>query len=392
MNRLYTQLSNQAQELLQNEQMSKEALDFYEGKRQVAEYMFGYPSYNYALSPLTQYLLLLHYTSPFSNNCGDIDERGNYALDTKDMEKKIVGLYAKKFGMGDGFWGYITSGGSESNSCGITLAFAQNPNAILYYPQSAHYSVEKYAQHYTRMQIPTIGKDKLNYDAFFTQILKNYQTTGKAANIVLTHGTTKYGECDDIDAIVAFLREQNIPYYLHVDAALFGGIPNNQLHAPVLLNAKARGVNSVCVSLHKYVGFPDVKSVFVATQKPRGRKIAYIGQHDTTVSGSRCIPAFALYNHVLEQTNESDPLLYKKNVDFFENLLQSEGVPFYRAKRSNIFVFDAPSEKTCETFQLSCFDETEGNNILAKAHAIIFPSHNEKQMTELVKALKADLL
>ena len=84
-------------------------------------------------------------------------------------------------------------------------------------------------------------------------------------------------------------------------------------------------------------------------------------------------------------------MLYKKNVDFFENLLQSEGVPFYRAKRSNVFVFDAPSEKTCATFQLSCFDETEGNNILAKAHAIIFPSHGEKQMTELVKALKADL-
>ena len=109
-----------------------EATEFYTNNRQAARYMFGYPAYYNPISPLTQYLLLMHYASPFSNNCGDIEERGNYAMDTKDMEKRIVGLYADKFDMGTGYWGYVTSGGSESNSCGITLAFAKNPNGILY--------------------------------------------------------------------------------------------------------------------------------------------------------------------------------------------------------------------------------------------------------------------
>ena len=74
----------------------QEAQDFYNNNRQIARYMFGYPSYYRPLSPLTQQLLLEHYASPFSNNCGDIEERGNYQMDTKSVEKKIVGVYADK--------------------------------------------------------------------------------------------------------------------------------------------------------------------------------------------------------------------------------------------------------------------------------------------------------
>lgn len=391
MDKLFTKLPKDVQKDFASAEIVPLASDFYTQMQKKAAYMFGFPAYHYPLSPLTQYLLAMHYTSPFSNNCGDIEERGYYAMDTKEIEKKIVGLYAEKFGMGDGFWGYVTSGGSESNSCGITLAFTENPNGILYYSQSAHYSVEKYAQLYKNVRIPTIRHDRMDVSALFAEIEKNYMESGAAANIVLTHGTTKYGACDDIDAIVAFLRERKIPYYIHVDAALFGGIPNNQTNAPILTDLNARGVNSVCVSLHKYVGFPDVKSVFVATKKPQGKTIAYIGQHDTTVSGSRSIPAYALYNHIAEQLQEARTHLYAQNVQFFETLLKERGVHFYRAPLSNIFVLDVPSKDTCRRFQLSCFDEPRQSETLQKAHVIIFPSHDQEIMTELANALQADL-
>ena len=368
----------------------QDAQAFYKEKEDACYYMFGYPSYHYPLSPRTQYLLSLHYRAPFANNCGDIEERGNYAMDTKDIEKRIVGLYADKFGMGDKFWGYVTSGGSESNSCGIVLAFLKNPNGILYYSQSAHYSVEKYAKLYKHIEIPTTKSDVMNLKVLFAQILANYKKDGSPANLVLTHGTTKYGECDDVDAIVRFLKSENIPYYIHVDAALFGGIPNSQTDAPLLLNAKARGIHSVSVSLHKYVGFPDVKSVFVATHKPIGQKIAYIGQTDTTVSGSRSIPAYALYNHVYEQLHEKDAGLYVQNVRLFASLLEKYDVPYYRAPQSNIFVVDEASKEICKRFQLSCFDTMENGQSKRKAHVIIFPSHREKEMKELAKALQKD--
>ena len=387
MEKLFTQLPKELTEKFEQKETVQEAQTFYAEKMQEARYMFGYPAYHYALSPLTQYLLLMHYTSPFSNNCGDIDERGNYAMDTKRIEKKIVGLYAEKFGMGDGFWGYITSGGSESNSCGIVLAFEKNPKGLLYYSQAAHYSVEKYAATYPCVKIPSLGKDRLDVDALLKEIQRNYDAQGMAANIVLTHGTTKYGECDDVDTIVAYLRERKIPYYIHVDAALFGGIQNNQADAPLLINAKTRGIDSVSVSLHKYVGFPDVKSVFVAVEKPRGRSVAYIGQNDTTVSGSRSIPAFALYQHVLEHLNERETNVYCKNITYFEGLLIEKGVAYYRAPLSNIFVIDRPSEETCRRFQLSCFDENEEGRVALKAHIIIFPSHRQKEMDELAECL-----
>ena len=371
-----------------NEQIVQDAQAFYQEKEAASFYMFGYPSYRYPLSPLTQHLLTMHYRAPFANNCGDIEERGNYAMDTKDVEKRIVGLYAEKFGMGDKFWGYVTSGGSESNSCGIVLAFLKNPNGILYYSQSAHYSVEKYAKVYRHLEIPTTTNDKLNLEVLFQQIKANYQKDGAPANLVLTHGTTKYGECDDVDAIVQFLKTEQIPYYIHVDAALFGGIPNSQLDAPLLLNAKARGIHSVSVSLHKYVGFPDVKSVFVATHKPMGQKIAYIGQRDTTVSGSRSIPAYALFNHVQEQLNEQDVTLYAKNIRIFSKLLEHNHVPYYRAHNSNIFVVDEADDDVCKRFQLSCFDTVENGKNKRKAHVIIFPSHREKEMQELANALQ----
>lgn len=392
MDELLTHLPKEYAESFSQTETSVEAAQFYVKNRKAARYMFGYPAYYNPISPLTQYLLLMHYASPFSNNCGDVEERGNYAMDTKEVEKQIVGLYADKFGMGENFWGYVTSGGSESNSCGINLAFAKNPKGILYYSAASHYSVEKYAERYPHLEIPTLGNDVMDLSVLFQQIEKNYQGYGAAANLVLTHGTTKYGACDDVDAIVKFLRKKKIPYYIHVDAALFGGIQNNQEDAPILTNAKARGIDSVCVSLHKYVGFPDVKSVFVATEKPRGRTVAYIGQHDTTVSGSRSIPAFALYNHVVEQLREKRTDLYKTNVLRFEALLLENQIPFYRAPLSNIFVIDAPNEKLAQKYQLSCFDERVNGESLQKAHIIIFPAHREKEMMELIEDLKANLL
>ncbi len=374
-----------------DEPIVAEAQAFYSEKQDASRYMFGYPSYNYPLSPLTKHLLALHYGAPFANNCGDIDERGNYAMDTKVVEKRIVGLYAEKFGMGDQFWGYVTSGGSESNSCGITLAFLKHPSGILYYSQSAHYSVEKYAKLYRHIEIPATENDIMDLTVFFRQVKANYEKHGAPANIVLTHGTTKYGACDDVDSIVAFLKKEKIPYYIHVDGALFGGIPNSQQDSPLLTDAKARGIHSVSVSLHKYVGFPDVKSVFVATHKPLGQKIAYIGQHDTTVSGSRSIPAYALYNHVQEQLHEQNPLLYTQNVRLFAKLLDARKVPYYRAPKSNIFVLTLTDENVCKRFQLSSFEETQNGETIKKAHVIIFPSHREKEMTELADALRQTL-
>ena len=155
MEELLKQLPKEYAEQFESTPVASEATAFYAKNRKAARYMFGYPAYFNPISPLTQYLLLMHYASPFSNNCGDIEERGNYAMDTKDMERRIVGLYAEKFGMGKNFWGYVTSGGSESNSCGISLAFAKHPKSIV-----AHITNVQ-ANHFGNTK-PTVQKERNN--------------------------------------------------------------------------------------------------------------------------------------------------------------------------------------------------------------------------------------
>ena len=373
-----------------NDCLTEQAATFYSKNSEKATCLFGYPSYNVKLSEKTKALLLMHYSSCFSNNCGDISEAksSNYSLDTKFIERKIVDLFSDKFGMGESSWGYVTSGGTESNFCGIDLAFIINPNSMLYYSASAHYSVTKHAAFYPNECIPVSENEKLNVEVLKSRILTNYKAKGLGANLVLTFGTTKYGVTDDIDNIVGFLREHGVPYFLHVDAALFGGIPNNQEDAPLLLNAKQRGIHSVSVSLHKYIGFKDVKSVFVSVCKPCGTEIEYIGQRDTTVTGSRSIPAFALYNHLKERLFNVPPQEYKKNIVFFENLLKENGIKYTRCERSNIFVVDCPDEQTCKDFQLSSFTTEENGELKSKAHFIIFPHHTEEIMIKAVNRLK----
>ena len=66
-------------------------------------------------------------------------------------------------------------------------------------------------------------------------------------------------------------------------------------------------------------------------------------------------------------------------------------IPFFKytllvdSPKSNIFVIDKPTDEVCKRFQLSCFfDFGLGENELA--HIIIFPSHTEESMREIIKA------
>ena len=94
---------------------------------------------------------------------------------------------------------------------------------------------------------------------------------------------------DDVSAIKRMLDEQ-VPdrYYIHSDAAMSGSI------AP-FLNPRphfdfADGANSISISGHKFIGCP-IPCGLVFAQKENTNKVAreieYIGNLDTTISGSR---------------------------------------------------------------------------------------------------------
>jgi len=209
-----------------------------------------------------------------------------------------------------------------------------------------------------------------------------------AKKFVCGYPATKFGACDDIIDITKQLSNYGLKYYIHVDAALYGGIPNNQKNAPIITNIASLGISSISVSLHKYLGVPYVKGVFLALQKPVMEFIPYIGMTDSTTAGSRDIMPFSVRQQIYEVLYLSDENEYNKNILFFENLLVQRGICFLRSCNGNIFVIDKPVDEICNKYQLSTFSIAEkcGTEIV-KAHIIIFPFHSESAMYELVDDL-----
>ena len=66
------------------------------------KYMFGYPANMENYSYTTSYLRHLESKMYLMNNCGDPYQKGNYGMDSKSTEKKIIALVAENFGVSDG--------------------------------------------------------------------------------------------------------------------------------------------------------------------------------------------------------------------------------------------------------------------------------------------------
>ena len=70
------------------------------------------------------------------NNLGDPFEDCTYKVQTHEMEREVIGFFAKLFRANPtNYWGYVTNGGSESNLYGLYLARELYPKAMVYYSE-----------------------------------------------------------------------------------------------------------------------------------------------------------------------------------------------------------------------------------------------------------------
>ena len=383
-----TQFSVSDEDIKQIEEYCIECEKFYQQNQRLRNYHFGYPANMLERTPLYNIFLEYERLGFLSNNCGDTFEKGNYRMDSKEIEKDILEMFAHKFGIDKKpYWGYITSGGSESNSWGIENGFRFYPKGILYYSESAHYSIKKYAEKYRSICIPQASPtdEAINNNVLFEMVRSN----PNPVILVLTWGTTKFGSCDDVFQIISTLKKEGREFYIHVDAALYGGIPNNQIDAPII-KIDGEEIDSISVSLHKYIGVPFVKSVLLSTRKPNCEIVPYIGVTDSTTSGSRDILPFSMRQQVFDVLNLTDKGEYAKNINLFERLLNEQRIPYIRSGKGNIFVVDKPSDDLCQKYQLSTFEINVDGKKINKAHIIIFPYQVETIIFELVHDLSKE--
>lgn len=356
-------------------------------------YMFGYPANMTAESSLISYLRWIESQLFYINSCGTPYSIGNYKMVQRNTELEIIQQIKRNLNLkSDEYWGYITTGGTEGNLWGIREGFSKYPKGKLYFSQDTHYSALKGATILpnNNFQIISTLKGAINKDELLEKILldKNSKTNGVI--LLLNYGTTTFGSVDAITWIVTKMKENTIPYYVHIDAALYGGIPNNQINSPAsnIKDITDLNIDSISVSLHKYLGIPKTNGVLLSRSQINNNFIEYIGQTDVTLCGSRDFLPFTTLQKIREQYERSNPDAYNKNITLFENLLRENNINYEKGlENGNIFVLDKPSDYICKKYQLATF-HFNGNE---KVHVIIFPFHDSKIMEELVADFKSEL-
>ncbi len=366
---------------------------FYNNNLAKHDYMFGYPANMEKDSYFLSYLRFLESKMYLMNNCGDPYERGNYGMDSKETEREILKTFAESYGLTENeYWGYVTTGGTESNFWGIREGFNKYPNAKLYFSEKTHYSVEKFVYNnrvgavYPYTVVKSNPNGSIDVDDLKQKIAAEHKKCGyKPVILVLTWGTTKEGAIDSVKEITDYLRENKIEYYCHLDAALYGGIGKKQNSAPVITDLKSLGVDSVSVSLHKFLGASRANGILISLTRDKRKVIDYIGQEDSTLLGSRDFPPFSTLQRIKEFFERKDDNHYIENVDYFKRLLKERNIAYdtFDDEKCNIFVIDRPSDEICKKYQLTTYDECG----VKKAHVIIFPFHKK----EIMKNLADDL-
>lgn len=324
-------------------------------KRQLGYPVYAYDKLNKRLAPLLKYMI---------NNLGDPFAGTRFGCNTMDLEQDLIKTVASWYRLNDP-WGYVTSGGTEGNICGIHYGLEKYPDAVIYASDQSHYSIRKAANlcRAQLIELPTYENGELDYSA-----VANHSCPGnRPAILVVNYGTVMKGAIDDIDKAYLSVGRYHEKVYVHVDAALFGLLLPHVPLAPQLKFSK-QPIDSVAVSGHKFLGTPFPCGVFLSRQHTELGDAEYIDSRDATITGSRnglAVVAMALKIDERRQRHTDIATNCIKLAEVLMGRLQDLGVPAWKNEWSNVVVFPRPNEEICKKWQLA----TQGDI----SHVIVMP-------------------
>ena len=337
----------------------------------------GYPvnlDYDYSdLLPFLQYS---------ANNVGDPFHDSNYASNTHEMERDVIGTFADMMRLPrEDAWGYVTSGGTEGNMYGLYMGRETYPDGVVYFSQDTHYSVVKILRllKARNIMIKSQPNGEIDYDDLYETIRINRDVPVIfMANI----GTTMKGAIDDVDKVRDMLDDLAVSNsYIHADAALSGMIlPFVDEPQPYGFD---RGFDSVAISGHKMIGSPLPCGVALTRKEyvsRIARSIEYVGVLDTTLTGSRSAFAplmiwYALERHGLEGFKDIVARCLS-NAEYAVERFNEVGIPAWRNRNSVTVVFPRPSAEVIRKWQLAPYEDI--------AHTIVMPHVTRESIDALV--------
>jgi len=319
------------------------------------------------------------------NNVGDPFVSTTFRLNTHEIEIEVIRFFAGLFhAPADGYWGYVTNGGTEGNLYGLFLGRELFPDGIVYFSEDTHYSVPKLLR---LLGLKSIMIRSLPSGAMDGEDLEESLRLHREvpAIIVANIGTTMKGAQDDVRRILHSLdAATQRRHYIHCDAALHGmilpfldGAPEFDFRLPV---------DSLAVSGHKMIGSPIPCGVVLARRQNVdriARSVEYVGTLDTTISGSRngVTPVFLWYA-IRTLGMEGFRAMVGGCLEvaaYAERRLGEAGLRAWKNPFSNIVVFDRPPEAVAHKWSLALQRDI--------AHLIAMPHVTVEKVDRLVKEI-----
>ncbi|MFE0684731.1 histidine decarboxylase [Streptomyces sp. NPDC058961] len=347
-----------------------------EEMRSARDHMVGFPvNLDFDHQDLAPFLAV------HGNNVGSPDRPSEYHLHSKFFERSVVDFFADLTAAPEGgAFGYVTSGGTESNLYGLYLGRERHPDAVLYASAAAHYSIPKIAR---LLRIDHVPVDVDDEGAIDLPALRAAATARpeRAALAVVTVGTTGRGAVDDLPGVDRTLAEAGVRRrHLHVDGA-FGGLLAALAPHPRPWAFDA-GADSIAISGHKMIGSPMPCGVVLARQQDvmeiRVPGVA-VGSDDDTIGGSRDALAPILLWRELRRLGRQGLAERVRNclltADYATERLEACGARPTHPAGTNTVLFDAPRRSVCDRWNLLRMN--------GRAHLITMPHVTREHVDRL---------
>jgi len=314
------------------------------------------------------------------NNLGDPFVMSNYGVHSRPFETAVIDFFAHIWEFPkDGYWGYVTSCGTEGNLHSILVARECHPDAVLITSKETHYSVPKAARAYRMecVEVDTIPNNgEIDYDKL-NDIVAGYGAEGRSMILNVNLGTTVRGAVDDLHKVIQIMEDNNIPrekFHIHCDGALFG------MMMPFVsdngLSFDTMPIDSIAVSGHKFLGCPMPCGITLTRKEhiaKMSQEIEYLNSVDTTIMGSRNGHAALFMWYALRAKGveglKNDVETCFENARYLHGRLLESGVKAERNDLSTTVVFERPPEDFVQRWQLAC----EGDI----AHMVVMQNHSK---------------
>lgn len=204
-----------------------------------------------------------------------------------NQEKKTIGMICNLLN-GNNCFGYVTSGGTESNFMGLFQGcqrFGDRKKIVVLLTSLTHYSVLK-AANYLNISVKEMPLN--NQFTMDTNKLEQFlKKTNKKCIIVGTIGYSTTGTCDNIVEINRICKKFFNKTHIHIDAA-YGGFVVPFTNPDFKWDFSLNQIKSISIDAHKTLGVPYPAGIFIfRKQLSKQDMIEYTGQIDLTFLGSR---------------------------------------------------------------------------------------------------------